>query len=90
VINLPRWPRREPHSRFRVGAKSISQIAFTLANGFTVVEAYPARGMHIDDFAPNLSLFSYSMDPEHGVLERVARRLWGVAMRERYGAGERS
>ncbi|HVC11452.1 MAG TPA: methylmalonyl-CoA mutase family protein, partial [Burkholderiales bacterium] len=69
----------------------ISQLAFTLANGFTFVEAYLARGMHIDDFAPNLSFFfSYGMDPEYAVLGRVARRIWAVAMRERYGANERS
>jgi len=73
------------------GANPISQLAFTLANGFTFVEAYLARGMHIDDFAPNLSFFfSYGMDPEYAVLGRVARRIWAVAMRERYGAGERS
>ena len=73
------------------GANPISQLAFTLANGFTFVEAYIARGMHIDDFAPNLSFFfSYGMDPEYAVLGRVARRIWAVAMRERYGANERS
>jgi methylmalonyl-CoA mutase len=73
------------------GANSISQLAFTLANGFTFVEAYLARGMHIDDFAPNLSFFfSYGMDPEYAVLGRVARRIWAVAMRNRYGANERS
>jgi len=73
------------------GANPISQLAFTLANGFTFVEAYLARGMHIDDFAPNLSFFfSYGMDPEYTVLGRVARRIWAVAMRERYGANERS
>jgi methylmalonyl-CoA mutase len=73
------------------GANPISQLAFTLANGFTFVEAYLARGMHIDDFAPNLSFFfSYGMDPEYAVLGRVARRVWAVAMRERYGANERS
>ena len=73
------------------GANPISQLAFTLANGFTYVEAYLARGMHIDDFAPNLSFFfSYGMDPEYAVLGRVARRIWAVAMRERYGANERS
>jgi methylmalonyl-CoA mutase len=73
------------------GANPISQLAFTLANGFTFVEAYLARGMHIDDFAPNLSFFfSNGMDPEYAVMGRVARRLWAVAMRERYGAGERS
>ncbi len=73
------------------GANPISQLAFTLANGFTYVEAYLARGMHIDDFAPNLSFFfSYGMDPEYAVLGRVARRIWAVAMRNRYGANERS
>jgi methylmalonyl-CoA mutase len=73
------------------GANPISQLAFTLANGFTYVEAYLARGMDIDDFAPNLSFFfSNGMDPEYSVLGRVARRLWAVAMRERYGANERS
>ncbi|MBQ0825958.1 fused isobutyryl-CoA mutase/GTPase IcmF [Streptomyces tagetis] len=73
------------------GANPISQLAFTLANGFTYVEAYLARGMHIDDFAPNLSFFfSNGMDPEYSVLGRVARRVWAVAMRERYGANERS
>lgn len=73
------------------GANPISQLAFTLANGFTYVEAYLARGMRIDDFAPNLSFFfSNGMDPEYSVLGRVARRVWAVAMRERYGAGERS
>jgi methylmalonyl-CoA mutase len=73
------------------GANPISQLAFTLANGFTFVEAYLARGMRIDDFAPNLSFFfSYGMDPEYAVLGRVARRIWAVAMRERYGGNERS
>ncbi|HVP88383.1 MAG TPA: fused isobutyryl-CoA mutase/GTPase IcmF [Casimicrobiaceae bacterium] len=73
------------------GANPISQLAFTLSNGFTVVEAYLARGMHIDDFAPNLSFFfSYGMDPEYAVIGRVARRIWAVAMRERYCANERS
>ena len=73
------------------GANPISQLAFTLSNGFTYVEAYLARGMHIDDFAPNLSFFfSNGMDPEYTVLGRVARRIWAVAMRERYGASERS
>ena len=73
------------------GANPISQLAFTLSNGFTFVEAYLARGMHIDDFAPNLSFFfSNGMDPEYTVLGRVARRIWAVAMRERYGANERS
>ncbi len=73
------------------GANPISQLAFTLSNGFTFVEAYLARGMHIDDFAPNLSFFfSYGMDPEYAVIGRVARRIWAVAMRERYGANERA
>lgn len=73
------------------GANPISQLAFTLSNGFTFVEAYLARGMHIDDFAPNLSFFfSNGMDPEYTVLGRVARRIWSVAMRDRYGANERS
>ncbi len=73
------------------GANPISQLAFTLANGFTFVEAYLARGMQIDDFAPNLSFFfSYGMDPEYAVLGRVARRIWAVAMKRRYGAAERS
>jgi methylmalonyl-CoA mutase len=73
------------------GANPISQLAFTLSNGFTFVEAYLARGMHIDDFAPNLSFFfSNGMDPEYTVLGRVARRLWAVAMRDKYGANERS
>jgi len=73
------------------GANPISQLAFTLANGFTFVEAYLARGMRIDDFAPGLSFFfSNGMDPEYAVLGRVARRIWAVAMKERYGASERS
>ncbi|HXM80301.1 MAG TPA: fused isobutyryl-CoA mutase/GTPase IcmF [Burkholderiales bacterium] len=73
------------------GANPISQLAFTLANGFTFVEAYLARGMHIDDFAPNLSFFfSYGMDPEYAVLGRVARRIWAVAMKRRYDGNERS
>jgi methylmalonyl-CoA mutase len=73
------------------GANPISQLAFTLANAFTYVEAYLARGMAIDDFAPNLSFFfSNGMDAEYSVIGRVARRIWAVAMRERYGAGERS
>ena len=73
------------------GANPISQLAFTLSNGFTFVEAYLARGMHIDDFAPNLSFFfSNGMDPEYTVLGRVARRIWAVAMKEKYGANERS
>ena len=73
------------------GANPISQLAFTLSNGFTFVEAYLARGMHIDDFAPNLSFFfSNGMDPEYTVMGRVARRIWATAMKNRYGANERS
>jgi isobutyryl-CoA mutase len=73
------------------GANPISQLAFTLANGFTYVESYLARGMDIDAFAPNLSFFlSNGMDAEYTVLGRVARRIWAIAMRDRYGAGERS
>ena len=73
------------------GANPITQLAFTLANAFTYVEAYLARGMAVDDFAPNLSFFfSNGMDPEYAVLGRVARRIWAVALRDRYGAGERS
>jgi methylmalonyl-CoA mutase len=73
------------------GANPISQLAFTLANGFTYVEYYLSRGMKIDDFAPNLSFFfSNGLDPEYTVIGRVARRIWSVAMRERYGANERS
>jgi methylmalonyl-CoA mutase len=73
------------------GANPISQLAFTLSNGFTLVEAYLARGMHIDDFAPNLSFFfSNGMDPEYTVMGRVARRIWAVALREKYGANERA
>ncbi|ALT78462.1 fused isobutyryl-CoA mutase/GTPase IcmF [Paucibacter sp. KCTC 42545] len=73
------------------GANPLSQLALTLSNGFTFVEAYLARGMHIDDFAPNLSFFfSNGMDPEYTVLGRVARRIWAVAMRDKYGANERS
>ena len=73
------------------GANPISQLAFTLANGFTFVETYLARGMHIDDFAPNLSFFfSNGMDPEYTVIGRVARRIWAVAMRDKYGANARS
>jgi methylmalonyl-CoA mutase len=72
------------------GANPISQLAFTLANGFTYVESYLARGMSIDDFAPNLSFFfSNGMDAEYSVIGRVARRIWAVAMRDRYGANER-
>ncbi len=73
------------------GANPISQLAFTLANGFTYVEAYLARGMDIDDFAPNFSFFfSNGMDAEYTVMGRVARRIWAIAMRERYGASDRS
>ncbi|HEX8299801.1 MAG TPA: methylmalonyl-CoA mutase family protein [Rubricoccaceae bacterium] len=73
------------------GANPVSQLAFTLANGFTYVETYLARGMAIDDFAPNLSFFfSNGMDAEYAVLGRVARRIWAVAMRDLYGADERS
>jgi methylmalonyl-CoA mutase len=73
------------------GANPISQLAFTLANGFTFCEYYAARGMAIDDFAPNLSFFfSNGLDAEYNAIGRVARRIWAVAMRERYGATERS
>ncbi|MFZ2507272.1 MAG: methylmalonyl-CoA mutase family protein [Steroidobacteraceae bacterium] len=73
------------------GANPVSQLAFTLANGFTIVEYYLSRGMQIDDFAPNLSFFfSNGMDPEYAVIGRVARRIWARAMRDRYGAGPRS
>ena len=73
------------------GANPISQLAFTLANGFTIVEYYLGRGMAIDDFAPNLSFFfSNGMDAEYAVIGRVARRIWARAMRERYGASPRS
>jgi len=73
------------------GANPISQLAFTLSNGFTIVEYYLARGMDIDAFAPNLSFFfSNGMDPEYAVIGRVARRIWARAMRERYGASPRS
>ena len=73
------------------GANPISQLAFTLSNGFTIVEYYLARGMKIDDFAPNLSFFfSNGMDPEYTVIGRVARRIWARAMRERYAAAPRS
>jgi methylmalonyl-CoA mutase len=73
------------------GANPITQLAFTLANGFTYVESYLARGMSVDDFAPSLSFFfSNGMDPEYTVIGRVARRIWAIAMKERYGANERS
>ncbi len=73
------------------GTNPITQLAFTLANGLTYVEAYLARGMNVDDFAPNFSFFfSNGMDPEYSVIGRVARRIWAVAMRDRYGAGPRA
>jgi methylmalonyl-CoA mutase len=73
------------------GANPISQLAFTLSNGFTFVEYYLSRGMHIDEFAANLSyFFSNGLDPEYSVIGRVARRIWAVAMREKYGANDRS
>lgn len=73
------------------GANPITQLAFTLANGFTYVEYYLSRGMSIDDFAPNLSFFfSNGMDPEYSVIGRVARRIWAKALKYRYGANERS
>ncbi len=73
------------------GANPISQLAFTLSNGFTYVEYYLSRGMKIDDFAPNLSFFfSNGLDPEYTVIGRVARRIWATVMREKYGASERS
>ncbi|MFY7899903.1 MAG: methylmalonyl-CoA mutase family protein, partial [Chitinophagaceae bacterium] len=73
------------------GANPITQLAFTLANGFTYVEYYLSRGMHIDDFAPNLSFFfSNGMDAEYSVIGRVARRIWAKAMKETYQANERS
>ena len=73
------------------GANPISQLAFTLSNGFTYVEYYLSRGMRIDDFAPSLSFFfSNGLDPEYSVIGRVARRIWSVVMREKYGANDRS
>jgi methylmalonyl-CoA mutase len=73
------------------GANPITQLAFTLANGFTYVEYYLSRGMNIDDFAPNLSFFfSNGMDPEYSVIGRVARRIWAKAMKHKYKANERS
>jgi methylmalonyl-CoA mutase len=73
------------------GANPISQLAFTLANGFTYVEHYLSRGMHIDEVAPNLSFFfSNGLDPEYTVIGRVARRIWATAMRDLYGGNERS
>ena len=73
------------------GANPISQLAFTLANGFTFVEYYLSRGMHIDDFAPNLSFFfSNGLDPEYTVMGRVARRIWATVIKNKYGGNERS
>lgn len=73
------------------GANPITQLAFTLANGFTYVEYYLSRGMDINDFAPNLSFFfSNGLDPEYTVIGRVARRIWAITMRDKYGADERS
>ncbi|QNK60569.1 hypothetical protein H7F31_11585 [Paenibacillus sp. PAMC21692] len=73
------------------GANPISQLAFTLANGFTYVEYYRSRGMAVDDFAPNLSFFfSNGLDPEYAVLGRVARRIWSTVIRDKYGGNERS
>lgn len=73
------------------GANPISQLAFTLANGFTYVEYYLSRGMDINAFAPNLSFFfSNGLDPEYTVIGRVARRIWSTVMRDKYGANERS
>ncbi|MEG0474040.1 MAG: methylmalonyl-CoA mutase family protein, partial [Solibacillus sp.] len=73
------------------GANPVSQLAFTLANGFTYVEYYLSRGMDINDFAPNLSFFfSNGIDPEYSVIGRVARRIWAKAMKLKYGADERS
>jgi len=73
------------------GANPITQLAFTLSNGFTLVEYYLSRGMHIDDFAPNLSFFfSNGMDPEYSVIGRVARRIWAKAMKLKYGGNQRS
>ena len=73
------------------GANPITQLAFTLANGFTYVEYYLSRGMHIDDFAPNLSFFfSNGLEPEYSVIGRVARRIWALAVSEKYGGNDRS
>lgn len=73
------------------GANPISQLAFTLANGFTYVEYFLNRGLDVDDFAPNLSyFFSNGMDPEYSVIGRVARRIWAIAMRDKYGANPKS
>src|SRR6202042_2765249 len=73
------------------GANPISQLAFTLANGFTYVEYYLSRGMHIDEFAGNLSFFfSNGLDPEYSVIGRVARRIWAVTLKDKYNANDRS
>jgi methylmalonyl-CoA mutase len=73
------------------GANPISQLAFTLSNGFTYIEYYLSRGMHIDDFAPNLSFFfSNGVDPEYAVIGRVARRIWAKAIKNKYGGNDRS
>ncbi len=73
------------------GANPISQLAFTLSNGFTFLEYYKSRGMHIDDFAPNFSFFfSNGVDPEYAVIGRVARKIWAKALKNLYGANERS
>jgi methylmalonyl-CoA mutase len=73
------------------GANPVSQLAFTLSNGFTFVEYYLSRGMHIDDFAPNLSFFfSNGMDPEYSVMGRVARRIWAKAIKHKYKGNDRS
>ena len=73
------------------GANPITQLAFTLANGFTFVEYYLSRGMHIDDFAPNPSFFfSNGLDPEYAVIGRVARRIWAKAIKNKYGGNDRS
>jgi methylmalonyl-CoA mutase len=73
------------------GANPISQLAFTLANGFTIAEYYLSRGLPVDAFGPNLSFFfSNGLDPEYAVIGRVARRIWAIAMRDRYGAGARA
>jgi len=73
------------------GANPITQLAFTLANGFTYVEYFLNRGLNVDDFAPNLSFFfSNGMDPEYSVIGRVARRIWAVAMKNKYGANDKS
>jgi methylmalonyl-CoA mutase len=73
------------------GANPISQLAFTLANGFTYVEYFLNRGLDVDEFAPNLSFFfSNGMDPEYSVIGRVARRIWAIAMKNKYGANDKS